>query len=381
MFVNFWYAAARSHELRDRPVRVRMLGQDFALFRDAQGVARCVSDVCIHRGASLSDGKVADGKLHCPYHGWAFDGEGRCRWIPSLGRNAQIPSRARIDGYPTLERYGIVFAFLGDLPEAERPGILEIPEWDQKGWTFDHYDFTLKTNYERSIENALDPAHTEFVHPAMGYGGAEEGYRVPEFQIDYKDWGAGTMLEFEPPPPKGVWRMLRKPGTKVVSGSGFHGPSHVWTYVHITARAWSHQYIYHTPVDELTDRVFFVNARNFLTSKFFKKGADRRSMAIIEQDRRIVEKLEPMYTPESPTEQMTVRADSLSMHYRERLREWTAKGWRIDTDAVAAVRPHSKVMTLPCPGRREQKSWVIDNVPRLAAAVPGQEPARPNAAG
>ena len=133
MFLNFWYAAARSHELQSKPVRVRMLGQDFALFRDAQGVARCVSDVCIHRGASLADGKVADGKIHCPYHGWAFDGEGRCRWIPSLGRNAPIPSRARIDGYPTLERYGIVFAFLGDLPEAERPGILEIPEWDQAG--------------------------------------------------------------------------------------------------------------------------------------------------------------------------------------------------------------------------------------------------------
>ena len=118
MFVNFWYAAARSHELRDRPTRVRMLGQDFALFRDAQGVARCVSDVCIHRGASLSDGKVADGKLHCPYHGWAFDGEGRCRWIPSLGRNAQIPSRARIDGYEAQAQKFI--AENASLSEAEK---------------------------------------------------------------------------------------------------------------------------------------------------------------------------------------------------------------------------------------------------------------------
>jgi phenylpropionate dioxygenase-like ring-hydroxylating dioxygenase large terminal subunit len=346
-----------------------MLGQDFALFRDAQGRAQCVSNLCTHRGAALADGKVVNGWIQCPYHGWSFDGAGHCRWIPSLGRDAQLPPRARIDAYPTLEKYGIVFAFLGDLPEAERPGVLEIPEWDQPGWTFDHYDFTLNTNYERSIENALDPAHTEFVHPAMGYQGAEEGYRVPEFTIDRKDWGAGTMIEFEPPPPKGLWRMLRKPGTKVVSGSGFHGPSHVWTYVHITARAWSHQYIYHTPVDEFTDRVFFVNARNFLTSRFFKKGADRRSLAIIEQDRRIIEKIEPIFTPDSATDQLSVRADALSLHYRERLRDWAARGWRIDGDTLAGVRPRSRVQTIPSPGRREQKAWVYDNVPLAPAAA------------
>ncbi|MCS6947178.1 MAG: aromatic ring-hydroxylating dioxygenase subunit alpha [Steroidobacteraceae bacterium] len=373
MFINFWYAAARSAALSAKPLGVRMLGQDFALFRDRDGRAHCVANRCTHRGAALADGRVADGLLQCPYHGWSFDGDGHCRWIPSLGRAAQPPQRARIDAYPTVEKYGIVFAFLGDLPEPERPGILEIPEWQQPGWTFDHYDFTLKTNYERAIENALDPAHTEFVHPAMGYQGAEEGYRVPDFTIERKSWGAGAMIEFEPPPPRGVWRILRKPGTKVISGSGFHGPSHVWTYVHITARAWSHQYIYHTPIDEYADRVFFINARNFLTSRLFKKGADRRALAIIEQDRRIIENLEPLFTPQSAHEQLSVRADALSMHYRERLREWTERGWRIDTARLAAERPRSRVLTIPSPARREHTSWVYDTVPlvpaRAAAAV------------
>jgi phenylpropionate dioxygenase-like ring-hydroxylating dioxygenase large terminal subunit len=363
MYVNFWYAAARSASLSRTPVKVRMLGQDFALFRDATGVARCVSNVCPHRGASMADGRVVGDLLQCPYHGWSFDGNGLCRWIPSLGRDAIAPPRSRIDAYPTLERYGIVFAFLGDLPEAERPGILEIPEWGQPGWTFDHYDFTLNANYERSIENALDPAHTEFVHPAMGYQGAEEGYRVPPFAIERTPWGGGTMLEFEPPPPRGLWRLLRKPGTKVVSGSGFHGPSHVWTYVHITAKAFSHQYIYHTPVDELTDRVFFVNARNFMTHRVFKSGADRRALAIIGQDRRVIERLEPQSTPDAATDQLSVRADALTMHYRERLREWTARGWRIDSDAIARVRARTRVLTIPCPARREQKAWVLDTVP------------------
>jgi hypothetical protein len=83
----------------------------------------------------------------------------------------------------------------------------------------------------------------------------------------------------------------------------------------------------------------------------------------------VIEKLEPMYTPESPTEQMTVRADALSMHYRERLRDWTARGWRLDDAALAAVRPHSKVLTIPSPARREQAAWVYETVPRRPAAT------------
>ena len=58
MLINTWYVAADSADLKDKPVRVKMLGQYFALFRGEDGIARAVSDVCIHRGGSLSGGKV-----------------------------------------------------------------------------------------------------------------------------------------------------------------------------------------------------------------------------------------------------------------------------------------------------------------------------------
>ena len=117
MFINFWYPALESAELTDTPVKVRMLGQDFVLWRNADGAACCVSNTCTHRGGSLGDGKVHDGCIQCPYHGWRFDGEGNCTAIPSLGPNPTIPGRTRIDAYPVEERYGLVFCFLGDLPE------------------------------------------------------------------------------------------------------------------------------------------------------------------------------------------------------------------------------------------------------------------------
>ena len=58
MFINFWYAAAESKNVTDKPVSVRMLGQDFVLFRDSDGNAHCLSNTCIHRGAALADGVV-----------------------------------------------------------------------------------------------------------------------------------------------------------------------------------------------------------------------------------------------------------------------------------------------------------------------------------
>ncbi|MEO7387433.1 MAG: Rieske 2Fe-2S domain-containing protein, partial [Gammaproteobacteria bacterium] len=117
MYINFWYAAARSEELTGQPLKVRMLGQDFVLFRDSSGTVACLADTCVHRGASLGNGKIKDGCIQCTYHGWRFDRDGRCTKIPSLGAGARVPARARVDAYPVIERYGIVFAFLGDLPE------------------------------------------------------------------------------------------------------------------------------------------------------------------------------------------------------------------------------------------------------------------------
>ena len=135
MFMNFWYVAELRENITDTPVKVRMLGFDYVLFRDSAGQAHCLSNLCIHRGASLAHGKVKGDNIECPYHGWQFKGaDGVCAKIPSLGPDAKIPARAKVDSYPVQEKYGLIFAFLGDLPEAERPPIMELPEYGKDGW-------------------------------------------------------------------------------------------------------------------------------------------------------------------------------------------------------------------------------------------------------
>ena len=87
MLVNLWYVAEWSHAVKKDPVKVKMLGQTFVLFRDKQGAVQCLSDVCLHRGGSLSNGWCTDNNtVACPYHGWEFNGEGRVQLRCALSR-------------------------------------------------------------------------------------------------------------------------------------------------------------------------------------------------------------------------------------------------------------------------------------------------------
>ena len=178
MYINFWYPILRSEDLGPgKPEKVKVLGCNLVAFRDDEGKAHVLSDTCTHRGASLGGGWSLAGKprivnncIVCPYHGWEFGGDGECKNIPSIGYGTKPPPRAKVDSYPVQEKYGIVFAFLGDEPEATRPPLLNIEEYGQPGWRANQV-LVLEVDYyyERSIENGLDPAHNEVVHPTHGH--------------------------------------------------------------------------------------------------------------------------------------------------------------------------------------------------------------------
>ena len=62
---------------------VRLLGQPIVAFRDDAGVAHVLSDICVHRGGSLSAGSKVGNSVQCPYHGWRFGADGVCTQIPA----------------------------------------------------------------------------------------------------------------------------------------------------------------------------------------------------------------------------------------------------------------------------------------------------------
>lgn len=373
MFINFWYPTLLSKDLTNKPQRVRILSHELVVFRDATGKAAVLSDTCVHRGGSLAGGKVLkDNCIQCPYHGWRFNSDGICTRIPSIGINGKIPPRARVDAYPVQEKYGIVFAFLGDLAEEERPPIMEIEEYGKAGWRAQVVTYDVPINYERSIENGLDPAHNEFVHPTHGYQGEKETeYKVNDLKPKHTDWGFGFMNVFQAPPLKNpIMKRVRNFDGDLEAGSGHHGPNHMWTFIHFTPTKWMHQYMFEAPIDERHIRVFLVNLRNVLQTRFeflnrwIDKKVTERNMVIAGQDVVVLTKLKPVLTPPTTAKELLMPADKVIFLYREKLKEWEQKGWRIDTDALNAARARGDVeYAIPSPARRQTKGWVLDPVP------------------
>jgi phenylpropionate dioxygenase-like ring-hydroxylating dioxygenase large terminal subunit len=365
MFINFWYPAEQASALGQKPVRVRMLGQNFVLFRDSAGVAHCLSNVCLHRCGSLGDGWVRNDRVVCPYHGWEFSGSGQCERIPSLGPvQPAITTRARVDAYPVQEKYGLVFVFLGDLPEEQRPPIMEIAEWDDPGWRCTTLGFSLRANYARVVENALDPAHAEFVH-FVGRKGQDPDYQMPDYQTQESEWGAGMEVRFRTQA-GGLFKYFRPGDTETIAGTTFHGPAQFITRIRMNARMSSFQYAFDTPVDEYETRSFLINARNFFTSPLLDGMVDKRNRAIIAEDRAVIEKIEPVAPPRGSTADFSVKADAIQLIYRRYLRGWESRGWRIDSEAIHREHPATRLRMIPSPGRRESRNWVFDTVPLVA---------------
>ena len=379
MYMNFWYPAIRSDQLEDKPVRLRMLGQDVVVFRDSGGEARCLANTCVHRGGSLAGGKIKGDCVQCPYHGWEFDGAGECRRIPSLGKDARIPARVRTDAYPVQEKYGLVFAFLGDLPEGERPPLMEIPEFHSEDWRATWMEYDVGYNYERSVENGLDPAHNEFVHPTHGFEGENDDYRVNIVRwVGDPQWGPGFFAQFNSPASKDKdFAKMKQASSTREAGTGSIGPNQIWTYIRFGPGKAMHQYMYECPIDETSTRIFLVNLRSTFLDPEMDEKVNQMNWKIAEQDITVLNDLHPRLTPPTNTREFMVGPDEAILRYRDRLKEWESLGWRIDTETVRA-NARRVAYAIPSPGRREARGWILDEVPRYPAV---EKPARARAAG
>lgn len=161
-FRDDWHVVASSQDLLiGKILKVRLLGQDVVLWRDGEK-AVAWEDRCPHRGASLSRGWIEKDALVCPYHGLAFNGEGKCVHIPAHPEQApSYRSKACVTTYHIQERYGMIWVCLGT-PKQDVP---EFPEWDEPGYKKFFFGAALyRSSALRSFENFIDVNHVPFVH-------------------------------------------------------------------------------------------------------------------------------------------------------------------------------------------------------------------------
>ena len=161
---NGWYAIVESAELGVGDiVSLVALDRDLVAFRDADGEARVFDAHCPHLGAHLGGGRVVDGTIKCPYHGWHFGADGACVEIPY--GDGRIPARAAVRSYPVDEQNGFVHAWYH---AADRPPDYHLPaigEVDDPDWTDAHpWHFELVAALQEMAENNVDYAHLRYVH-------------------------------------------------------------------------------------------------------------------------------------------------------------------------------------------------------------------------
>ena len=368
MLINNWYVAATTEQVRrERPFGVTMLGVDFVLFRRADGSAVCMAGVCCHRGGALADGKIKEGCIACPYHGWEYSSDGRCVTIPAFEDPTQVPKRARLDVYPTAEKYGWVWAFLGDLPAEQRPPIPELfPEYDDhENWRIVPYGLEADVNWVRMEENSLDTIHTSFVHKRFGGRVDPKSSKVP---IEMTEWGARVSRTKNAPQAEQKTEEMAKllgsnrTRTQVSLEFSIVGVCHRIHPVFRPGMA-QIQFTARTPVDGYRTRLFGWQARNYMMEP--EQDADRKAaiMEALDEDLAIVTKVKPPLTPPRLPDEFLTEADSMEVAFRKHMRRLAAKGWEIDLEALEAQQRYS-ALSIPSPTRRsDPNGWVQRTVP------------------
>ena len=366
MYINFWYPICTSEDINeDKPVRADLLGARLVAFRDSSGTAHVLSDVCVHRGGSLARGKVVDDCVQCPDHGWKYDGTGACVDIPQMN-GKKAPARAKVDSYPVYEKYGVVFAFLGDLPEGERPPVPVVDEDGVEGWRVSApVVFEIDAYFERSIENGMDPIHNEFVHPSQGSPAVDE----ERFSVQDEAWGCKFELDFGEYKDADARQKIDDSATDSAeglrAGSWHIGPNALMTGIHLPGGMSFIQYFFEAPVSKQKTRVFFINARNNTLEADKDDWFNGMMMNVATEDRNVIEHLRPFGTPDTLTKELLLPGDAAVVRYREYLKDWEQKGWRIDWDTVRH-QEEDVAFAIPSPERRDTKNWIIDTLPMVA---------------
>ena len=197
VLLHDWHAVLPARELDDKGVvGARLLGEDIVIWRAGDQVLAW-QDLCLHRGTRLSLGEVQHGEqLMCPYHGWTYNAEGQCVYMPAHPDQTPSP-RAKVRQYRACVHFEFVWVCLGE-PRLPLP---PFPEWEDSSFRrilCGPYHF--RAAGPRMVENFLDVAHFPFVHENIL--GVRERADIADYDVTTDDAGirARDILIYQPNP-------------------------------------------------------------------------------------------------------------------------------------------------------------------------------------
>ncbi|MEX0810888.1 MAG: Rieske 2Fe-2S domain-containing protein [Chitinophagales bacterium] len=166
-FPNGWFNLCSSDSIKKGEVKeITAFGQKLAVFRAENGEVGVVDAYCPHLGANLSDGKVEDNTLVCPFHAWNFNTKGKCVHIP-YSDNGHNQEHTNANCWTVKENWGLILVWYHSEGKA--------PTWDTEGYleelkSYKYYGSTketLRIHLQDFSENGADYAHFNVVHDLL----------------------------------------------------------------------------------------------------------------------------------------------------------------------------------------------------------------------
>lgn len=179
---KYWYPIARSEEVTDKPLAVKLLDVNLVTYRTKNKIV-VARDLCVHRGVPLSMGWVEGEEIVCPYHGFRYTTDGKCTVIPAHP-DAKISPRLCMKVYPVVENFGLVWTSI----TGEINNLPSFSAWDDS--SFQQIvcpSFDINGSSGRQVEGFLDVAHFAWVH-TESFADRNNAI-VPRYQVDTKEYG------------------------------------------------------------------------------------------------------------------------------------------------------------------------------------------------
>ncbi|MFM9377652.1 Rieske 2Fe-2S domain-containing protein [Gordonia sp. VNK21] len=168
-FARGWHCIGLIDEYTDgKPHSVKIFGTKLVVWADTKGEIKALDAFCRHMGADLAEGNVRGDNVACPFHGWQWNGKGRCAQVPYAKRQ---PKLAKTRTWHTMTRNGQVFIYNdpeGNPPPEDCiiPALDEVGAQGWTGWTWNRMVIE-GANCREIIDNVVDMAHFFYVHYAL----------------------------------------------------------------------------------------------------------------------------------------------------------------------------------------------------------------------
>ena len=314
---NQWHPVALSDEVKDAPVAVRLLEQDLVVWRDAQGTAKAFVDRCPHRGARLSLGRVNQGNLECPYHGWQFADSGQCVKVPAMPSFTPPPQHC-VKSFGVQEAYGLIWVQLEKPEGADVPLPVFEAEANAQLRKVNCGPYDVAASAPRIIENFLDMSHFGFVHE--GWLGSRDTTEMAPYNVENTATGVKAMnckavqpqsnLHSTKPAEVHYTYEVTAPYTALLTKIPEEGT---------TKEGW-HEAIglFICPITPETSRVWF----RLAVADFESTDEQLRAFqhTIFTQDQPVLESQQPKALPLDPRAELHSAVDRMSSAYRRYLK-------------------------------------------------------------